>query len=89
MNEKNSQAEKEYKVHGEDLLQTVKKLIAEGNIRRIIIKNKKGNSMLEVPLTIGAIGVFLAPVLAAVGALAALVTECTIVVVKKEVKSKK
>lgn len=72
-----------FKVSGEDLLKTVKKIIAEGNARRIIIKNEKGEQLVEFPLTIGAIGAILAPILAAVGAIAALVAKCTIVVEKK------
>jgi DNA-binding Lrp family transcriptional regulator len=75
--------EEEFKVSGEELIARVKELIKEGNARRIIIKNEKGESLIEIPLTIGAVGALLAPVLAAVGAVAALVTKCTIVVVKK------
>jgi DNA-binding Lrp family transcriptional regulator len=74
----------EFKVSGEDLLKRVKELIAEGNVRRIIIKNKEGKVIVEVPLTLGVVGAILAPPLAAVGAIAALVTECTIVVVREE-----
>lgn len=70
----------EFKVNGEDLLAKVKQLINEGNVRRIIIKNKDGKNLVELPLTVGVVGAVLAPVLAAVGAIAALVTECTIVV---------
>jgi hypothetical protein len=70
----------EFKVNGEDLLRKVKELINEGNVRRIIIKNKEGKNLIELPLTIGVVGAVLAPILAAVGAIAALVTECTIVV---------
>ncbi|MDE2213327.1 MAG: DUF4342 domain-containing protein [Patescibacteria group bacterium] len=73
----------EFKVSGEDLLKRVKELIKEGNARRIIIKNEKGETLVEIPLTIGAIGAILAPALAAVGAIAALVTKCTIVVQKR------
>lgn len=72
--------QEEFKVNGEDLLAKVKKLINEGNVRRIIIKNKDGKKLIELPLTIGVVGAVLAPVLAAVGAIAALVTECTLVV---------
>ena len=72
--------EEEFKVNGEDLLRKVKELINEGNVRRIVIKNKDGKKLIELPLTIGVVGVVLVPVLAAVGALAALVTECTILV---------
>ena len=67
-----------YQVKGEDLLKKVKELIAEGNVRRIIITNKEGKNLVEFPLTIGVVGAVLAPVLAAVGAIAALVSECTI-----------
>ena len=67
-----------YQVKGEDLLKKVKGLIAEGNVRRIIITNKEGKNLVEFPLTIGVVGAVLAPVLAAVGAIAALVSECTI-----------
>ncbi|OGG57718.1 hypothetical protein A2765_06520 [Candidatus Kaiserbacteria bacterium RIFCSPHIGHO2_01_FULL_56_24] len=74
----------EFKVSGEDLIGAVKKLIAEGNARRIIIKNEKGDSIIEFPLTLGAVGALVAPVLAAVGAVAALVTKCTIVVERKD-----
>ena len=64
----------EFKVNGEELLGKVKQLINEGNVRRIIIKNKEGKQLVEFPLTIGVVGTVLAPVLAAVGAIAALVT---------------
>lgn len=67
-----------FKVAGENLLKEVKRLINEGNIRKITIKDKKGKTLVEFPLTIGVVGTVLAPVLAAVGAIAALVTECTI-----------
>ena len=72
--------EEEFKVNGEDLLKKVKQLIKEGNVRRITIKNKEGKTLVVIPLTIGVVGTILAPPLAAVGAIAALVTECTIVV---------
>lgn len=73
----------EFKVSGEDVIRTVKNLVKKGNARRIIIKNEKGKTLIEIPLTIGAVGAILAPALAAVGAIAALVTKCTIVVEKK------
>ncbi len=75
--------EEEFKVSGKDLKDRVKQLIKEGNARKIIIKNQKGNTVVEIPLTFGAVGAILAPTLAAVGAIAALLTNCTIVVVKK------
>ncbi len=70
----------EFKVSGDELLKKVKELIQEGNIRRIVIKNKDGKTLVELPLSIGVVGAVLAPMLAAVGAVAALVTECTITV---------
>lgn len=76
----------EFKVNGEDLIKKVKEIIAEGNARRITVKNKEGKSLVELPLTIGVVGAALAPLLAAVGAIAALVTECTIVVEREDVK---
>ncbi len=74
------QAYEEFKVKGEDLTAKVKQLIADGNVRRIIIKDKNNKTIIEVPLTIGLVGIVIAPVLAAVGAIAALVSECTILV---------
>ncbi|HEY0965561.1 MAG TPA: DUF4342 domain-containing protein [Candidatus Saccharimonadales bacterium] len=76
----------EFKVNGEDLLKKVKEIIAEGNARKITVKNKEGKTIVELPLTIGVVGAALAPLLAAVGAIAALVTECTIVVEREEKK---
>ena len=73
----------EFKIKGEDLIAKVKQLIAEGNVRRIIIKDKEDKIIIEIPLTIGVIRIVIAPVLAAVGAIAALVTECTIIVERK------
>ena len=69
-----------FSINGEDLISTVKNLVHEGNIRRIAIENKDGRTLLEVPLTLGVVGVLLQPTLAALGALAAIVTECKIVV---------
>ena len=82
MNENRTHTE-EFHVNGEQLLAKIKELIHEGNIRRIIIKNKEGKTIMEIPLTIGVVGVVLAPTLAAVGAIAALVTEATVVVEKE------
>jgi len=70
----------EFKVSGEELLSKVKELAREGNIRRVIIKNEKGRTLIDVPLTLGVVGVLLAPQLAAVGAIAALLTRGTLVV---------
>ncbi|OGO27841.1 MAG: hypothetical protein A2W33_01745 [Chloroflexi bacterium RBG_16_52_11] len=73
----------EFRVAGDELLAMIKKLIHEGNIRRIIIKDKEGKTIMEIPLTIGVVGALLAPTLAALGAIAALVTEATVVVEKE------
>jgi hypothetical protein len=70
----------QFEIKGEQLLSKVKELIEEGNVRRIIIKDKAGKELVTFPLTVGVVGAVLAPVLAAIGALAALVTECTIAV---------
>lgn len=74
----------EFKVDGEDLLKKVKELIHEGNVRQISIRNKDGKVIVELPLTVGVVGAVLAPPLAAVGAIAALVTECTIIVLRED-----
>ena len=73
----------EFKISGEDITEKIKEIINEGNARRIIIKNEDGESVAEFPLTVGAVGALIAPILAAVGAIAALLTKCTIVVEKK------
>lgn len=73
----------QFKVYGHELVEQIKKLIKEGNVRRIIIKNEKGKVMMEIPVTFAVVGAFFAPVLAAVGALAALTTKCTIEVERK------
>ena len=74
----------EFSVNGDEILAKVKELIREGNIRRVIIKDKTGRILVEFPLTIGVVGAALAPVLVAVGAAAALLSEATIVVEKTE-----
>ena len=78
-----------FKVSGDEILSKVKEIIKEGNARRIIIKNEKDETIIEFPLTIGAIGVVLAPIFAAVGTLTALATHCTIIVEKREPEDKK
>ncbi|CAN5594918.1 hypothetical protein BH10BAC3_BH10BAC3_08340 [soil metagenome] len=69
-----------FTLHGENLLKKVKELIEEGNIRNIIISDKDGKEIMSFPLNIGVVAALLAPVLAAVGALAALIGDCTITV---------
>ncbi len=73
----------EIKVSGQQLVETVKNLVHEANVRHLIIKNEKGEKLIEVPVSVAGVGVILLPVLAALGALAAVVTNCTIVVVKE------
>jgi len=74
----------EFKVDGEQLVAKIKEIVHEGNIRRITIKNEKGEVLIEIPLTIGVVGVILLPVWAAIGAIAALAAHLTIVVEKVE-----
>lgn len=74
----------EFHINGDELIARIKQLFHEGNIRRIIIKDKDGKTVMEIPLTIGVVGVLLAPTLAAVGAIAALLTEATVLVEKAE-----
>jgi hypothetical protein len=80
---KQAKKEETFKVKGEELLSKVKQLVHEGNVRRIIIKDKDGKELITFPMTIGVVGTVLVPVLAAVGAIAALITECSITVERK------
>lgn len=77
----------ELQVMGEQLLTKVKELVHEGNVRRIIIKDQSGHTILEIPLTVGVVGAILAPTLAAVGAIGALLAQCSIQVVHSETPS--
>jgi len=72
----------EYKVTGDELVHKVRQIVHEGNIRKIIIKTEGGNTLLEFPLTVGVVGAVLLPLWAALGAAAALIADCTIVVEK-------
>ena len=81
-NKKGSVSE-QFKVSGEEILEKVKKLIKEGNVRRIMIKNEKGKILMEIPVTFAVVGAFFAPMLAAIGALAALLSKATIEVERK------
>jgi CBS domain-containing protein len=73
----------EFHIDGDALLAKVKELLHEGNIRRILIKSEEGKTLVEFPVTLGVVGAILAPQLAAIGAMAALVTKCTLVVEKQ------
>lgn len=77
----------EFKVEGEKVVAKIKELFHEGNIRKVIIKDKEGKTLVEIPMTFGVVGALIAPQLAAIGAIAAiaaLLTEATIVVEKQE-----
>lgn len=74
----------EFKLSGGEIIDKIKKLIHEGNIRRIILKDEEGKTFMEIPLTVGIVGAALAPILAAIGTIAALVSKLTIVVEKVE-----
>jgi hypothetical protein len=88
-NPKNDMGTKEFfTTTGENLLRQIKELIEEGNVRRITITEKSGRELMSFPLTIGVVGTLLAPVLAAVGALAALIGECSITVEREDDNSK-
>jgi len=78
------EVKEEFKVKGEDLVRRVRELIREGTVRRIIIKDDQGKTYFEIPLTFGVVGALLAPVWAAIGAVAALASNLTIEIVKKE-----
>jgi hypothetical protein len=74
----------EFRITGEELIAKIKELVNEGSIRRIVIKNEEGSTLIEVPVTLGVIGALLLPVWAAIGALAAVATNCTIVVERRD-----
>jgi len=74
----------EFKVSADDLVKTVKKLIHEGNVRRILIKDEKGKTLIDIPVTVGVVGTILAPWLAALGIIGAIATNCTIVVEREK-----
>jgi hypothetical protein len=74
----------ELRVRGDALVAKVRELVREGNVRRIIIKDSEGRSMIEIPLTLGVVGALVAPVWAAIGAIAALAADWSIVVERRE-----
>jgi hypothetical protein len=76
----------EFKLSGSEIINKIRELIHEGNIRKIILKGEDGRVFLEIPLTIGLVGALIAPVWAAIGAVAALVSKLTIVVEREEEK---
>ncbi|HAR37025.1 MAG TPA: hypothetical protein DCR87_09065 [Acidobacteria bacterium] len=74
----------EFKVSGSEILEKIKEIIREGNARRIIFKTEDGKTFMEIPLTVGIVGTLIAPVWAAIGAVAALASNLTIVVEREE-----
>src|SRR5712692_6892594 len=74
----------EFTLASDKLVEKIKELLHEGNITRIIVKDEKGNTLLDMPATAGVVGVILAPLLAAAGAIAAVATKCTVVIEKRE-----
>jgi hypothetical protein len=74
----------EFNVKGKELLGKIEEIIKEGNVRRIIIKDSEGRTFIEIPMTIGVIGIIAAPIMAAVGALAGLVANFSVEVIRKE-----
>ena len=82
--EKKHGPREEFRLDGSKVVEKIKELIHQGNIRRIILKNEEGKTLIEIPLTLGVVGAAFLPVLAAVGAIAALAASMTIVVEKIE-----
>jgi hypothetical protein len=74
----------QYKVAGDRVVEKVKEIIREGNVRRITIRNEEGRTLIEIPLTVGVVGAVLLPVWAAIGAIAALVANCSIEVERED-----
>lgn len=74
----------EFKVKGKELINKVEELIHEGNVNRIIIKNSEGHTYLEIPVTVGVLGVVFAPVLAAVGALAGMAANFKLEIIRRK-----
>jgi len=70
----------EFKIDGEDLVAKIKDIVKQGNAKKITVRGKEGNDILSFPVTVGVAGIVLAPIFAALGAIAALATECTIVI---------
>jgi len=79
----------EFQLKGEEVVAKVKELVREGNVRRVTVSDSEGKTLLEIPLTVGVVGALLAPPLAALGAVAALLTDCKITVVRHEEGGKK
>ncbi|TLN05397.1 DUF4342 domain-containing protein [bacterium] len=76
--------QEQYSVSSDELVKRIKELIHEGNVTRIIVKDDRGETLLEMPVTIGVVGALLAPWMAALGVIAAIATRCNIIVIRKE-----
>ncbi|MBN1149698.1 DUF4342 domain-containing protein [candidate division WOR-3 bacterium] len=85
--ENNSNQER-FEVKADELVKKINEILKEGNAKKIIIQNEKGETVAEFPLTVGVVGIFLSPMLAAAGAIAALATKCTIIVEKRQSQKK-
>lgn len=84
MSEDNGTRVDEFQLKGEEVVAKVKELVREGNVRRIMVSDADGKTLVEIPLTVGVVGALLLPALAALGAVAALLTDCTITVVRQD-----
>ena len=78
----------EFKVKGQELIQKIEELIHEGNVTRIIVRDDKGNTYIDIPVTVGVLGAVFAPIVAAVGALAGMAANYTLEVIRKEDEKK-
>jgi hypothetical protein len=85
MEKEEKTTKEEFRVSGDEIIAKIKELVKAGNVRRIILKNEKGETVIEVPVTFAVVGAVIAPALAAIGAVAALLTNGTIVVERKDV----
>jgi len=74
----------EHWVSGDRVLEKVREIVREGNVRRLIIRNEERKTIVEIPLTVGVVGAMVAPVWAAIGAIAALVSNCSIQVERED-----
>lgn len=79
-----SRTTEQYQLTGDDVISKIKQIVHEGNVRRVLIRNAEGHVIVEFPLTVGVVGAALAPMWAAVGAIVALVTDCTIEIERRE-----
>ena len=84
MTDRDESRVEEFQLKGEEVVAKVKELVREGNVRRIMVSDADGKTLVEIPLTVGVVGALLLPALAALGAVAALLTDCTITVVRQD-----